>query len=288
MSDSGVVLVERVRTLDAIPGPELLEDGSVRLFAPAKINLCLHVGALRDSGFHDLVSVVQLIDLYDEVTVDLSVATAIGDQGRVEVTVDAPDLPFGDTLVGAAVSAWACERGFSVAGRIVIDKRIPVGTGMGGGSSDAAAVIAHLDRLAGQPADHDTLIRIASCVGSDVPLFLCGGGAAVMTGRGEHAYPVHMPSRVLDVVWPAGASASTAEVYASFDARHLTGQAPELPDVDDVVASAQLGDFHNDLAVDAIAVCPAMGDAISRLGTAGVHVTGSGSAVFRVVSGPVA
>lgn len=174
-------------------------DGAMlRLAAPAKINLHLEILGRRDDGFHALETVFQTLELHDVV----GVARAAGD--GIALACSDPSLPMdaGNLAWRAAAAVQARRPG---TGRIVIalDKRLPAGAGLGGGSSDAAAVLRGLQRLLPTPLAHADLLAIAADLGSDVPFFLLGGTAHAL-GRGEELTPLpDLPPLPVTVLKPA-------------------------------------------------------------------------------------
>ncbi len=155
----------------------------IALRAPAKINLCLRVLGRRRDRYHDLESVIQMVGLYDDVT--------IGPRRRgIVVDVEGADLPTGPgNLAYDAAAALAHEARGSPGASIHLVKRIPVGAGLGGGSSDAATVLVGLNRLWGLQWPRQRLAELGARLGSDVPFFFFGPTAWV-TGRGERVTPV--------------------------------------------------------------------------------------------------
>jgi 4-diphosphocytidyl-2-C-methyl-D-erythritol kinase len=170
------------------------------VIAPAKINLALVVGPLRPDGRHELTTVYQALELGDEIEVDPADETSV--------------TGFDDTIVRNALRLLGGEW------RVRIEKRIPVGAGLGGGSSDAAAALrlANAQREAPLPADE--LHALAARVGADVPFFL-RDGPQLGTGDGTVLAPIELPlDYTVLLLLPAGAAkSSTADVYAAFDAR---------------------------------------------------------------------
>ena len=153
---------------------------AMRLEAPAKVNLLLRVLGLRADGFHDLDTLFQAVGLCDEVVVALS-------GGGIELAVEGPDVgPVEENLAYRAAKAFLDAEG--AAARVGVDillrKRIPAGAGLGGGSSDAAAVLRCLDALRARPFPRSKLVRIGAALGSDVPFFLGDGALARGRGRG--------------------------------------------------------------------------------------------------------
>jgi len=180
--------------------------------APAKLNLFLAVTGRRSDGFHDLVSVVVTLDFGDT----LQVAPA----GRMELSCDDPSVPADESnLVLKAARAFADASGWRGGARFVLSKHIPAGAGLGGGSSDAAAALLALNRLAGEKfaLDGSRLAAAAATVGSDCPLFLAGG-PLVMRGRGEclEALPARATARLAGrrvLVFKPGFGISTPWAY---------------------------------------------------------------------------
>jgi 4-diphosphocytidyl-2-C-methyl-D-erythritol kinase len=179
--------------------------------APAKINLRLRVLGRRADGFHDIDTLFQAIELHDTVTVSLE-----GD--AIALDVDGPDLgPPWENLAVRAALAYRDAADGPAGVRITLTKRIPAGAGLGGGSSDAAAVLAALAALSGD-ADQERLRAIGATLGSDVPFFLCGSATARGRGRGELLQKLEpLPIADLVVVTPP-VHVSTAEAYAALRA----------------------------------------------------------------------
>jgi len=186
-----------------------------RVEALAKINLGLKVLHRRPDGYHELRTVYQTISLADAIDVEFSPAR----RTSVEVASDA-DIPDNIVLRAAHLALEAMRVAARV--RFQLHKRIPMGAGLGGGSSDAAAVLLALPALARKPVPLARLLAIAAELGSDVPFFLTGG-TALGTGRGEEVYPLPdaPPRRGLLVAPPV--HVSTAEAYRSLARRLTTG-----------------------------------------------------------------
>jgi 4-diphosphocytidyl-2-C-methyl-D-erythritol kinase len=175
--------------------------------APAKVNLALVVGPLRDDGKHEVLTVLQRIDLVDRI--ELEEAPEL----RVEGFAD-------DTLVSDALRELAHGAGVEPRWRVRIEKRIPVAAGLGGGSSDAATALRLANETLPEPLPPEELHSLAAQIGADVPFFLADG-PQLGTGNGSELEPLDLPQDFWVVVLlPRDATkTSTADVYAAFDAR---------------------------------------------------------------------
>ncbi len=163
-----------------------LPDSSVIARAPGKINLVLRVGPRRADGYHDLLTCFQAVDIWETVALspadEFSIAVS-GDVNLGEIPLD------GNNLAMKAVAAVARATGRTDAVAILIDKKVPVGGGMGGGSADAAATLIAINELWRTGLSQVELLTIAAELGSDVP-FLLEGGTAIGRGRGEILEPI--------------------------------------------------------------------------------------------------
>ncbi len=239
------------------------------LTAPAKLNLFLHVTGRRADGYHLLESVFVPVSLAD--TVEL---TATGPDEAAEITLlDAPPGLTAENELGCrAARALSNHAGIRVGARIRIVKRIPSGAGLGGGSSDAAAVLIGLNRLWGLGLSRSELAALALPLGADIPFFL-GEGPAFVAGIGERSRPVTVPARDVVIAHP-GVAAATKAVFAS----------PRV--VRDTPPVAHFGwpiDWGgNDLEAAAREIVPeiaALARAFEAVGLA-PRMSGSGSALF--------
>jgi 4-diphosphocytidyl-2-C-methyl-D-erythritol kinase len=240
-------------------------DGESRWPAPAKLNLFLHVTGRRPDGYHELQTVFQLIDLADTIVISLR------SDGRIE----RPDGPMGvdpdaDLTVRAA-RALQLATGCGLGATLRVRKRIPMGGGLGGGSSDAATVLLALNRLWGTGLSVDQLALLGLALGSDVPIFL-RGSSAWGEGRGERLTPIELPERWFLILHP-GVAVSTAEV---FQAAELTRNSPVLT----IRAFSEAG-TRNDCEEVVRAKYPAVADALEWLRAyAPARLTGTGSCIF--------
>jgi 4-diphosphocytidyl-2-C-methyl-D-erythritol kinase len=240
--------------------PRLAALGPVRVRVPAKVNLHLHVGPVRNDGYHELVTVYHAISLYDELSArrgDRLTLTMEG-EGTGELTLDE------DNLVLRAARALARHTQREPLARLHLRKQIPLAAGLAGGSADAAAALVACDALWGTDLGRDELAKVAGSLGSDVP-FLVLGGTALGTGRGERVSPVLASGHSWHwVVAIAAGGLSTPTVYRELDRMRDYGAAPApvgapdrllaaLRQRDPTVLAAALG---NDLQPAAMALRP--------------------------------
>ena len=261
--------------------------------APAKVNLALKVLDRRPDGFHELRTIFQTISLADRLTVTFERRPRSG----VVLRCDRAELENRDNL--AARAAQELLRGGPWRGHVQIDlaKQIPVGAGLGGGSSDAAAVLLALRGLLSPTPDAHRLFEVAAGLGSDVPFFLVGG-TAIGVGRGEEVYPLPEARRQWIVVWAPEVRIDTAGVYRSLSRtrRRLTperklniirrfGSSVYAPGPGEVqhLAGALPGIFENDFEEVIFRRFPQIEEGKNRLvqlGASRAMLSGSGSVVF--------
>jgi 4-diphosphocytidyl-2-C-methyl-D-erythritol kinase len=239
-----------------------------RLFAPAKINLALVVGPRREDGKHELLTVYERIDLVDTLWLEPA--------DRLEVD----GFP-ADTLVTRALTSLAAAAGVEPAWRITIEKRIPVGAGLGGGSSDAAAALMLANEALGQPLVRDALHDLAAALGADVPLFLTQG-AQLGEGDGTRLTPLALPRDYCVLVFlPEGEEKpSTKGVYDAFDDRN--GEAGYCERHSVLSALVRQATTVSDLAgwpKNDLVRSPFSTD-LERLGAVRADVSGAGPAVY--------
>jgi 4-diphosphocytidyl-2-C-methyl-D-erythritol kinase len=247
----------------------------MRLCAYAKLNLALAVGARGEDGYHEVHTIVQTIDLADRIDVRLGPsADPTGPPGGPVTVRTTAGIPMERDLCYKAAVAVLREKGSRVAVAIDVDKRIPLGAGLGGGSSDAAAVLLALDRLLPPRLPEKRLHALASSLGADVPLFLRGGRLRA-DRRGDRIVDT-MPAdgTVFLVINPSSLEVSTAAVYEAFDRRSNGGPRG-------IEAVPELG--RNDLYDAARSLDPGIDDRLNRLRATAPRyaaLTGSGSACY--------
>ena len=185
--------------------------------APAKLNLFLHVTGRRPDGYHDLQTLFQLIDLCDDIGI------TVRDDGRIERTAGPADVPPETDLVVRAARALQAAAGTPLGATLQVKKRIPMGGGLGGGSSDAATTLLALNHLWALNLPLPRLAAIGLSLGSDVPVFVYGSSAWA-EGRGEVLTPVELPERWYVVIHP-GVHVATPAI---FQAPELTRNSPAI------------------------------------------------------------
>jgi 4-diphosphocytidyl-2-C-methyl-D-erythritol kinase len=160
------------------------------VFAPAKVNLHLAVKERRNDGFHNLESLFLAVNFGDTLHFQLFEGK---NEAKIAMEGLNPPIPPQKNIVFRALSLFRDKTGFDRSIDITVEKRIPVGGGLGGGSSDAAATLLALNKLSGSPCSRETLLEMALSLGSDVPFFVSETAAAWVTGRGEVVRPVNTP-----------------------------------------------------------------------------------------------
>jgi 4-diphosphocytidyl-2-C-methyl-D-erythritol kinase len=253
-------------------------------FAPAKINLSLHVGRPRADGLHPIESIVMFADVGDVVRVAPADDLSLSCSG-----------PFASALAGEAnnlvlraARALADASGAKPGARIALEKALPIASGIGGGSSDAAATLRALDVLWGLRAGEAALMRVAGTLGSDAPACVAAR-AGMMSGAGEVFTPIAAPALHAVLVNP-GVASPTGPVYRAFDAQGLGGgfcgrDAPSWTSPAEAIAD--LAGWRNDLSAPACALAPAIGAVIAALEadprTRLARMSGSGATCFALV-----
>lgn len=247
----------------------------MRLLSPAKLNLFFRVLGKRFDGFHEIASMIGVINLFDEIEIDFASQDALH-------CSDSTIPTGGDNLVWKAVSKFRSETGLSAPISIKLNKRIPVEAGLGGGSSNAATTLWGLNQLLGAPLSEGDLIKLSWQIGSDVALFF-SSGTAFCRGRGERISnrpSISIPN--LFVAKPTHLCLSTPKVYG------LCRPTPSSEDrLNELVDGYSSGDFQffNDLETAALTLQPELNSikqSLFSLGFKDVVMTGSGTAFFCI------
>ncbi len=238
--------------------------------APAKLNLFLHVTGRRPDGYHLLQTVFQLLDHGDVLHFDTR------DDGVICRTTEVPGVPADSDLVvrAARLLQASLPQGARPGVNIAIEKRLPMGGGLGGGSSDAATTLLALNRLWQAGLSRQQLMDLGLQLGADVPFFIFGRNAFA-AGVGEELTPVATPAGWYVVIEP-GVSVPTPAIFA---AKELTRDSKPVRITD--FSSSPIGFGKNDLQVVATKLFPEVAEAIGWLQNYGdARMTGSGACVF--------
>lgn len=257
---------------------------TVRLRAYAKVNYALEVGRLRQDGYHDIRSVMQSVSLFDEVEIERCASE------ELELTVEPADADTGDPRQNTVRRVWEMLRdlgGRSLPARVRLKKRIPSGSGLGGASADAAAVLVGLDEMFSLGLGASGAREIGARIGADVP-FCVAGGTALAEGVGEELRPLPAPpDHRLVLVRPDG-GASTAAIYRGYD------RLPKLSEfyVEPVAAALKAGDLPELARTSGNALAPVTKSLVPEVeeyerhlrsrGALGAAMSGSGTAVFGI------
>ncbi len=244
--------------------------------AYAKVNLGLRILNRRPDGFHELRTVFHTISLADRIQITICPArlTAIDVQGMPDVA---------DNLATRAAKAVLDEIGLNAHVHIAIEKRIPMGAGLGGGSSDAAAILLGLPALAGGIIPLNRLLALAAPLGSDVPFFLLGG-AALGLGRGEELYPLPDYPSLPGILLAPGTHVSTPEAYRALSPT-LTNPQQKLLEFQQSIREPLAQPLINDFEPIVFSQHPRLKTLkhhLQKQGAAHALMSGSGSSLFAL------
>ncbi len=253
------------------------------IMAPAKLNLYLEVEGQREDGYHEIKTLFERVSVYDRMSVELSPA------GTTIETSD-PGIPTGPgSLLFDTISSFKVASGINADFSVRIEKNIPIGAGMGGGSSDVASLLISLNRITGNRLSSDTLLEIGGSLGADVPFFLTGASFGLGTGRGDIVRTVETGPKLGHVIVNPPLQVSTKMIYDRVPGFTLTKD-----DAWDRILALFLGKkdpgfltgyLRNDLQQIALQEYRFLGDVISfltRLGAQKALMTGSGPTIFGI------
>lgn len=210
-------------------------ENSIKIKCPAKINLSLDVINRREDGFHNLKMIMHTVKLFDI----LSISYKEGTKSNIELTTDSHIIPANSHNICAKTALAFLENSGRCADiKIHIKKNIPVGAGLGGGSSDAAGTLLALNRLAGNPLSVPTLLSIAESIGADVPFFLYGG-CMLAEGIGEKLSPLPVLRNAVFLIAKPHYGLATPKVYKKLNLESVT----QHPDTIKVVDAVKNGDL---------------------------------------------
>ena len=257
----------------------------MEVLAYAKLNLTLEVLGRRDDGYHEVKSILQTIDLADHLEISLA--------NDLRVECDQPSLNGEANLVWQAAVGLARRAKIEPQAQIYIRKRVPIGMGLGGGSSNAAAVLLALNRLWDLHLAQEDLAQVAAELGSDVPFFLLGG-TALAQGRGEQVAPLPpLPSLPVTLVCPdISVPNKTARMYShltptSYSDGGVTRRMVEIIVGGQFVGESVPGLIHNlfdEVAPQVFMDFGWLQQQVTTLATGGFHLSGAGPALFALPS----
>lgn len=259
--------------------------------AYAKINLYLDVTGIRDNGYHNIKSIMQTVDLHDEITVE-SQGAADG-EANITLTCSESAVPTGEKNIAyKAALAFFREAGIENYNcRIHIGKHIPMEAGLAGGSTDAAAVLRGLNKLYGEPFDMDGLCTIGARLGADVP-FCIRGGTYLCEGIGEVLTPLPSMPDCHVVVARGGEGVSTPVAYGLVDEKWDRDFTKSGGNYDSLYDALDRGDLHGmadfmynifeDVILPDHSVASRLREIMQECGAIGAMMSGSGPSVFGI------
>ncbi len=237
----------------------------LELTCPAKLNLLLHITGRREDGYHNLQTLFQLLDFGD------SLAIKLRQDYKVNLLNPIPGVAYSDNLIIKAIRAFQRNSNLEAGCDIKLNKVLPMGGGIGGGSSNAATALIIYNHLLGKPLDTEQLAEVGLSLGADVPVFI-KGHSAWAEGVGEKLKPVTLPSKWFVVIHP-GEHISTAAIFNHPD---LTRNTPII-----TIRTALAEGGHNDCEVIVRSLYPEVDLALKWLNQfAPSMLTGTGACVF--------
>ena len=257
-----------------------LYRSKIKLLSPAKLNLYLNILGKYPGGFHEIESIVERISLCDEISITPQ------ENPKITITSNIKSLESKDNLCVKAASLIKKKYGIKCGFNIHLKKKIPVGAGLGGGSSNGATVLIGITKLLKLNLKKEALYRMGSVLGSDVNFFLCEGSFGLVTGRGEKVIALRGKKLKHLIIWPKK-FLSTKQVYNKNKAK-LT---KFFNGVNIIKYALKKGDIRflksgifNALESSAIALCQDLSKVINTLRKNNIdcYVTGSGSALYTV------
>ena len=237
---------------------------SFSLIAPAKLNLFLHINARRDDGYHELETLFTFLNFGDELSFELT------DESSILITGDTKDIPLEDNLIYKAALMLQTHSKTKHGVKINLIKRLPMGGGVGGGSSDAATTLLALNKLWNINYDINELARLGLQLGADIPVFI-RGESAIAHGIGEELHRVELEQKWYCVVHP-NQHVSTAEIFTHPDLKRDTPK---------ILGDWKEHDLHNDCEPLVKKLCPEVEKTLQwLLKYAPSKMTGTGSCCF--------
>ena len=253
-----------------------IDAESVRVAAPAKVNLFLRLLAKEESGYHQIETLYSAVDFCDEIVLHRM-------ERGVSIEVIGPSVgPDESNLAYRAADALLQAAGATTGVHLRLTKNIPAGAGLGGGSSNAGATLRALNTLLGEPLSASELLQIAGRLGADVPFFASGAGAALAWGRGERLLSLADPPRLSVLLALPSLHIATAEAYEYVSVPERIG--PATFSLDALGRLETLGaPAENDFETSVFERHPELGklrEAIHEAGALAARLSGSGAALF--------
>lgn len=257
--------------------------------APAKVNLYLKVLGRRPDGYHEILSLFQMVSLYDTLNIcSLKRKNSLQLEGNFDCSVQ-------ENLICKAVEVFRRETGINQGWRIIVEKRIPTGAGLGGGSSDGATTLSALNTLCKTPLRPDQLTKVGLALGSDVPFFLAAP-AACISGRGDQIQPLVPRMDINLVIIYPGFKVNTAAAYRWLNIKKLIDPDTFEPDVDagkiikmyryEPVNQWKLENTFNTAIEERFPQISRLRRELKELGALYSGISGSGSTVFAIFNRP--
>lgn len=255
----------------------------INIRTPAKINLCLHVLNKRDDGYHNIISLMQCVSIFDTLLIEPS--------EKIELE-SSMDVPAEQNLVYRAAMLLREQTGSKMGARIRLDKEIPSGAGLGGGSSDAAAAICSLNKLWKTGLDINELKALGALLGSDVPFFI-QGPLAIAEGRGEKLSSISPAVSFPVVLVKPDVSVPTPWAYSMLRrSGELTNQGSKIDNIKLIYQAIRQGDYtlfsslasndFEDAVMDHFPVINEIKGLLKEQGACASLMSGSGSSVFGI------
>ncbi len=287
---NNVDMLDVARVAQKVDERDFLGGGSIKLIAPAKVNLFLHVKGRRDDGYHLVDTTMHALLLHDVLRMKLEHVdglpirlTTRAFEGLPELDV-APEKNIVYKAIDRLATATGRVLGEGETVRVHIEKHIPAQAGLGGGSSDAAAALLGAARLWGLEQDDPRIEEVAATLGADVPFFL-RGGCAEYDGVGEHFVRALRPMKDFAVLVKPAGGVSTAESYHLFDENPIAISVQDCEAVSRADSASGVP-LRNNMAAASEELLPAIGDVRAFLsaqeGVRTAMMSGSGAAVFAV------
>ncbi len=249
---------------------------TITLLSPAKVNLTLEVLGKRADGYHEITSIMQPVDLFDEIKIDVL------DGSGIAIETKGPEIPTGNrNLAWKAADIFIKQSGLRARVNIFVKKSIPVGAGLGGGSSNAASILVGLNKMTEKLSQRD-LMNLSPTIGADVTFFI-GCRSALAEGIGEKVTMIKDLPLFNYILINPGFEVSTLDIYRHWD--KLQTGAKQPGNAEKTVALLSKGKFplRNDLERPAIDLYPEINtlkELLLSLGAEAVSMTGSGPTVF--------